>query len=253
MTVKRIFNRFRPHVSGTVTGHSPGWDSLSYVDDATGSEHTHHIQAGLDIDRAVLTPGTRVRLQFGEMTRWTSAMNGGTQCFRIGGKVVTHERLVGHRCIAAIGHDNPRVTLMALRTMEHVFGAAATRAHLAHYAQGASTMQTAIEEIATGADISFRIEKGVLSCRAKIGSRPSFEVRYDGLYIACGDLPETVLAALGGQRADRLLDHPMLKDAETIVTEVSGGGDRRLVRTNRILLTMEEAFARLREPRSRAA
>lgn len=243
---RRLFNRFRHHAMVTVVSYDDEKRRLTYDPDKGAAGCRDRLQAGLDFDASDLKPGARLRIQYGEATRWTSTMHGGYRRLVSGGRSFNGHVLTGTRCINAIAHPNPRVTLLGLRAMEHVLGAEETAFHLGHFTRDASSLQTEIDEKATGKALSLRIEKGVLRADAVLLREPHLKIGNGFVQVRCGDLPETLVNALIGQHVGALVDHPALRDDEFTIERRHVDCSNSNFFLASTVLTVDEALARLR-------
>lgn len=249
---KRLFNRFREHVVATVVSYDATKRLLHYdVEDASGC--SDRLQSGMDFDASSLTPGARIRMQYGETTNWTSSSQGGLRMMMIGKRKISRQIYTGYRCINAIAYVQPRVTLLTLRVMEQMLGAEATAEHLADFARDASSLQTEIDEKATGLPLWFRVERGILYGGATIQKDPTLQVDRNTVLVTCGDLPETLLNALVGSHIGQVVDHPMLRDEEFVIDRTQPNGSMVRFDLDRTVLTIDDAIGRLRFPLPKAA
>lgn len=243
---KRLFHRFRQHETVTVVSYDREKRKLTYDIEGGAGGLCDRLQAGMDFDCTTLQAGVRLRLQYGETTRWTSSMAGGTRRLVIGGRTYIHQIHAGSRCISAIAHVQPRVTLLGLRAMEHILGPDETARHLADFAKDGSSLQTEIDEKQVGKPLWMRIENGILRAGAVLMRDPLLRIENGFVQVRCGDLPETLVNALTGEHVGALVDHPALRDTEFVIDRHHANGDLSHFFLDRTVLTIDEALIRLR-------
>jgi len=257
MTTTRIFNRFRPHETGTVVTYDAEAKMLRYMRDE-GGESCLALQTGLDFDTTTLLPGARVRLQIGKMTNHSSTMRGGARYYRYGNRTVRQQMYTGCECISAIAHIVPKVSLLGLRAMEHYFGPQDAADHLRHYGACASTLQTEINHgngsryrLSTRS-IEIRISKGVLHAGTKLHEH--LDLNMYGLVFPAGDLPESVATALIGRPFSTIVAHPAIMDDDLVIERLHdhGTGSWTAFPCD-VHLTVDQAIARLFPPLAKAA
>lgn len=258
---QRLFWRFKAHDSGTFVAWHDTTHLVYRSDDANGQEVRVMLQsqAGERIDKSAYVDGLPIRVQFGEASKWTSQMNGGTRWMtfpRHGG--VTHRRvdaLVGHHCVTAITHADPRVALLSLHAMLDQFGPGETLRHLGDFADGASSLQTEISlrrsRYERGAS-SFAIHKGLLCMHRRIGDDMWIDGR--ALHFS-GQFPESVLLALPGRMLSSLLEHAATSDPSLTIERIQVNGERHVAWTDQVV-GVRDAIAlveRLTAPLAKAA
>lgn len=248
---QRLFHRFKAHETLTVVRYDSGKRRLTCRNDE-GHEGDHVLQCGMSIDFENLAEGTRLHVQYGEITNDTSSVMGGLRWHQYGNRTIRRQIYTGGTCINAIAHANPLVQAPTVRMMQEVFGADDAIAHLRHYAEGASTLQTEIKlprerysRRTPTIGLEMRIEKGVLWAEKSIGGG----IMLRGLHMTLNgiQLPDVVLAALGGRHASDLVEHPFLRDPELVIKTAHRWNDDSpvMVQFEPLLLTPEEAIVRI--------
>lgn len=245
---KRLFWRFNAHDTGTFVR----WDNKHIVYKPTCEDRPEQrvmMQAECmsEISREDYTPGTPIRLQFGEASRWTSQVNGGTRFESIktyGGryKNIRVDAYVGCHCVTAISHAKPRIALLSLHAMLDELGVEETLVHLQNFADGASTLQKEISLARWRKDYgasSFTIEKGLLLMNRRLADRLRVEGRR---LIFWADLPESLLLALPGRPLSTILNHDVTRDPRLIIGRIDVDGDRKFAWTNEVV-DINEAIA----------
>lgn len=217
----RVFNRFRAARTGTFVSWDGDRSELTWTPTARAEPVTEWMQRGRDVRWADFSPGDVVRVQTGGVTAHTSTMRGGP--LRRASRGRSRNMHTWRNCIDHVAHPRPTVSLLCLRVMEAVLGAAETGRHLRDFADGASTRQTEAVISAPGhrghQDLGFSMDGGRLRCGWRFSSIVSVEE--DRLRISEVDLPESVIAAMVGRPLSAICDHPVLRDPDLVATSVA--------------------------------
>lgn len=259
---KRLFWRFKPHDTGVFVR----WDDrnrLVYLsDDADGREVSYMMQSEC-LEHILLyqyLPGMPIRVQFGEASKSTSQMNGGTRMERRaaygGGYAMRRiDGYVGFQCVSAIAHAAPRIALLSLYAMIDEFGHEDAIKHLREFQQGASTLQTEISLKRSRRDYNastINIYKGLLCMTRRLSDQVTVEGRRLNFN---AQLPESVLMALPGRPLHTILDHLVTCDPNIIIERMHVNGDRMTAWTDTVV-SIDEAIGLVnahRQPLAKAA
>ena len=251
----RLFQRFRAHREGTFVSYDAENKALTWRPDGSPGAVEDWVQHGLEIDLESIEPGTRLRVQDGEMTRHSSDMRGGRRWLPTGVRGALREESIytGYGCISAIAYPVPTVSLMALRLLDAVFLPGIAGTHLRHFAQGASTRQTSLTIRTNRWDLTLRIRNGRLTASRRLSN--SLTVEEDRICFDAEGVPDTVLTALCGGPVRNLVGHAALVDDDLVIDRITRTttDTRAWAHLVPVALTPDEAIARLRPATAAAA
>jgi hypothetical protein len=253
--IRRLFNRFRAHRSGTFISYDHETRTLTWRPDGSPGKVDDWIQHGLDIDLENIAPGTRLRVQDGEINNESSNMRGGRRWLAIGPRGSLRETSIytGYACITAIAHPQPRISLVALRLLERVFLPHVVPVHLRHFGEAASTRQTELTVRTNRWDLDMRVRNGRLTAMRRLSN--SVTVDEDKVAFDCEGMPDTLISALPGRPLRDLVRHPALMDDDLVIDRVTHStmDTRAWAHIHPVALTPDEAIARLSPPVALAA
>ncbi len=213
----KLIHTFRPTRQGTIVHADRERREITWVPDG-GEQLTEWTQDDRSIDWTTLAPGTRLRVQDGQMTRQSSDSRGGRRRYVFGNNGGHREFTIhtGKPCIDHVAHAAPRATHLAVRLMQHALGTEATLRHLRDWDRHASTRQTEIEvNIGGGRRLTLHLEMGVLECTLRLS--PTVLVERNLIRTSLKGLPESMVAAMRDRPVAAVVGHPALLDRSIVI------------------------------------
>lgn len=208
-----IFNGFNAHDDVEILWADHVLGMLSFKSTSDGRRHTLPMRCGSH-SRSALQEGRMLPVQYGTIT---AAEATGDRARQAGIRK-------GDRKISAIRHLSPRITPLGLSLMRWALGDELCAAELARYRSRAATTQT--EALFTGArsrtPVRLALGGGCITpSEVEIGGA---RLSVQGVHVATGAIPDTLLAAMIGRDVGAVIAHDALLSGGRISQATNNAG-----------------------------